>query len=225
MPVRRTVLATAGAHEPITHPYRPVMQQCAACDAEFADELAECPSCGAAPEAGPEYVCARCGEEYTGTDGCPVCGTLRQPVACERHPERMAEERCVVCGRPLCEECRAGDGRPALCFDHADVRVMDGWAQVYSATSDFEAQLLRDNLRAEGIEAQMFSQRDRAFSVDLGELSIVRLLVPVWEYEHALATIRAHMDTAGEVVFACPACGEAYDPGARECGACGAPLA
>jgi hypothetical protein len=96
---------------------------------------------------------------------------------------------------------------------------------VYSATSDFEAQLLRENLRAEGIDAQTFSQRDRTFSVDLGELSIVRLLVPVWEYERALQVIRDHMDTAGEVVFACPACGEAFDPGARECTSCGAPLA
>jgi predicted RNA-binding Zn-ribbon protein involved in translation (DUF1610 family) len=37
--------------------------------------------------------------------------------------------------------------------------------------------------------------------------------------------IREHMDTAGEVVFACPSCGEAFDPGARECTGCGASLA
>ena len=131
----------------------------------------------------------------------------------------------MVCGRALCEECRGREGRIALCADHAGVTVIEGWAQVYSATSNFEAQLLRENLKAEGIDAQIYSQRDSAFSVDLGELSIVRLLVPVWEYEHALGVIREHMDTAGEVVFACPACGEAFDPGARECTGCGGPLA
>mgnify|MGYP006202518793 CR=1 FL=1 len=49
-------------------------------------------------------------------------------------------------------------------------------------------------LRAEGIDAQTYSQRDRIFSVDLGELSIVRLLVPVWEYERALQVIREHLN-------------------------------
>lgn len=201
------------------------MQQCANCDAEFAEELEQCPTCGAVPEEGPVRVCARCGEEYRGTDACPACGTLDAPVPCQLHPERDAQDRCVVCGQALCEECRASEGRAALCTAHESVRVIEGWAQVYSATSDFEAQLLRDNLRSEGIDAQMFSQRDRAFSVDLGELSIVRLLVPVWEYERALTVIREHMDSAGEVVFACPSCGEAFDPGARECTSCGAPLA
>jgi hypothetical protein len=131
----------------------------------------------------------------------------------------------VACGQALCEECRSSDRRAALCPEHAGLLVIEGWAQVYSATSDFEAQLLRENLRAEGIDAQIYSQRDSAFSVDLGELSIVRLLVPVWEYDHAVGVIREHMDTAGEVVFACPACGEAFDPGARECTGCGAALA
>lgn len=201
------------------------MQQCAGCTTEFADDLQNCPVCGAALEEVTPRRCARCGERYAGSEACPVCGALPEPVSCELHPDREARELCVVCGRALCAECRHGQGRIALCADHGEVRVMDGWAQVYSATSDVEAQLLRDNLRAEGVEAQIFSQRDRAFSVDLGELSIVRLLVPVWEYERALQIIREHTDTAGEVVFACPVCGEAFDPGAAECSSCGTPLA
>lgn len=201
------------------------MQQCVACDAEFPEELEQCPACGTALDDGPVHVCSRCGESYRGADACPACGALREAVPCQLHADRQARERCVVCGRALCEECRLTEGRAALCAAHADVHVMEGWAQVYNATSDFEAQLLRENLRAEGIDAHIFSQRDRTFSVDLGELSIVRLLVPVWEYERALQVIREHMDTAGEVVFACPACGEAFDPGARECTSCGAPLA
>ncbi len=61
-------------------------------------------------------------------------------------------------------------------------------------------------------------------SVDLGELSIVRLLVPAFEYERAIGIIRQHMDAEGEVAFACPSCGEAYEPGAVRCAACGAEL-
>jgi uncharacterized OB-fold protein len=60
--------------------------------------------------------------------------------------------------------------------------------------------------------------------VDLGELSIVRLLVPVWEFSAALDIIRSYMDSEGEVGFACPSCGEVYEPGQAECASCGASL-
>lgn len=101
--------------------------------------------------------------------------------------------------------------------------LIQGWAQLYTTTTEFEARLLRDNLIAEGIDAEIFSQKDQMFSVDLGELSIVRLLVPAWQYLRASALIREHMDEEGEVGFACPRCGEAFESGARECAQCGAP--
>lgn len=111
-----------------------------------------------------------------------------------------------------------------LCESHSSVVVIQGWAQIYSTTREFEAQLLRENLTAEGLDARTFSQKDNMLSVDLGELSIVRLLVPAWEYDRALEVIRTHMDTAGEVTFACPSCGEAYEPGAESCTECGESL-
>ena len=88
-----------------------------------------------------------------------------------------------------------------------------------------EAQLIVENLRAEEIDAQLFNQADRSFPVDLGELSIARVLVPVWQYGAALDMIQSHMDSEGEVAFACPICGEVYEPGQAVCGSCGAPLA
>ena len=203
------------------------MQRCPTCDAEVSDELSECPHCStalAAEGAGEVFQCSNCGEKFTDSDACPACGTMHQAAACETHADRSAVGRCVICGRPVCEECAAKEQPVKLCQDHASVNIIEGWAQVYSEASEFEAQLLRENLRAEGIDAQIYSQRDRAFSVELGELSIVRLLVPVWEYGRALQLIREHMDTEGEVVFACPSCGEAYDSGAQECTACGAAL-
>ena len=183
----------------------------------------------ATPDAGDAtaitYRCARCEAEYEDADACPACGTLRVESTCETHGDRRAQGRCVVCGRAVCDKCRAGDGDAFLCEEHRNVRMIEGWAQVYSTTGEIEAQLLRDNLQAEGIDAQMFSQKDHMYPVDIGELSIVRVVVPVWEYGQALEVIRDHMDTEGEVVFACPACGEAYEPGAEACSSCGAPLA
>ena len=104
------------------------------------------------------------------------------------------------------------------------VNVLHGWAQIYTTTREIEAQLLRENLLADGIEARTFSQKDNMLSVDLGELSIVRLLVPVWDYEQANGLIRAHTGESGEITFACPECGEAYEPGSESCATCGASL-
>lgn len=174
---------------------------------------------------GESFRCARCETEYEDSDACPACGTLRLERECEAHPDRAARGRCVICGRPVCEKCRAGDRDAYVCDEHRTVRMIEGWAQVYSTTGEIEAHLVRENLRAEGIDAQTFSQKDHMYPVEMGELSIVRVMVPVWEYGAALETIRDHMDTEGEVVFACPSCGEAYEPGAEACASCGAPLA
>lgn len=199
------------------------MQQCPICATEYDEGLARCPECGGDEVA--VFHCPHCAEDYRGARGCPACGELRVPMACAAHPDVEGRGRCVICGVVLCSECASSHPRVYLCAEHAGVRVTEGWAEVYTTTTEFEAQLVRDNLRAEGIDSQIFSQRDNMFSVDLGELSIVRLLVPVWSYRDAVEVIRSHMDTGGEVAFACPACGEAFELGARECQACGGILA
>jgi hypothetical protein len=179
---------------------------------------------GATQPDGEVFRCGTCEAEYYESDACPLCGTLRVDAACESHPDRAAEGRCVLCARRLCGDCRAGEHHAFLCADHRTVPVIEGWAQVYTTTTDVEAQLLCDNLRAEGIDARVFSQKDRAFSVDLGELSIVRVLVPVWEYEVTLAVIRNRMAPHGEIVFACPACGQVSEAGQEQCTECGSAL-
>jgi len=168
------------------------------------------------------FACARCGAEYAGGDSCPSCGALRQPVPCDEHPDRTAHSRCVFCGRPVCEG--AGDATPARCDEHAGVTVIAGWSQVYTTADDLESTLIVQNLRAEGIDAQLYSQKDDVFPVDLGELSIIRVLVPVWEHQAAREIIESYSDREGELGFACPSCGEAYDSGQAACAACGADL-
>ncbi|MDP9347800.1 MAG: DUF2007 domain-containing protein [Gemmatimonadota bacterium] len=183
-----------------------------------------------APEAGDPtevmtYRCARCETEYEGTGACPACGLLRDPEACEAHPQESARGRCVICGRTVCEGCQECGTDPYLCAQHAAIPIIQGWAQVYTTSDEFEMQLLRDNLQAEGVDAQIYSQKSHTYPVDMGDLAVVRLMVPVWEYERAQEVVRGHMDTEGEVLFACPNCGEAYEAGAAVCGNCGSPLA
>jgi hypothetical protein len=198
------------------------MAQCSKCGSAMGDELERCAECGGDPEA---VRCARCGEEFAGGDACPACGRAAADFRCEVHESVPAIGRCVLCGVAVCRECRRGDAHAFLCESHEGTTVIQGWAQVYSTTREFEASLLRDNLSAEGIDARIFSQKDMMFSVEFGELSIVRLLVPAWDFVEAERIIRAHMDAEGEVTFACPGCGEAYDPGTELCQACGGALA
>lgn len=168
------------------------------------------------------YLCPRCAGEYAGGDACPACGALRVPVPCEGDATRQAHSRCVICEKALCD----GDAAaiPALCAEHCDVVVIEGFSQVYTDSDELGARLVVENLRAEGIEAHLYSQTSQSFPMDMGELSIARVLVPVWDHQQARELIQSYMDTEGEVVFACPACGEVYEPGAESCASCGAPL-
>jgi ribosomal protein L37E len=175
-----------------------------------------------APEA--TFTCPRCGAEYTGGDACPSCGFLRAPVPCDDDPSRTAAFRCVLCGRAACG-VDPGGKKPALCDLHAHVPLIEGWAQVYTTNDDIEGGLLVENLRAEGIDAQLYSQRDdHVFPMDLGELSILRVLVPVWEFNDALNVVQSYSNGDGEVSFGCPNCGEVYEPGATQCANCGTSL-
>ena len=171
------------------------------------------------------WRCPNCGQEVDAAEtACAACGQLATPTRCALHPEREAPGQCVVCGRAVCEECYAEDQPHYLCPEHRHVEVIEGWAQVYTTADDVEAQLIRENLRAEGIDAEILSQKDRMLTVDLGDLSQVRVLVPAYAYTQAADVLAEHMDRQGQVAFACPACGEAYADGEEVCGACGQPL-
>jgi uncharacterized C2H2 Zn-finger protein len=175
-----------------------------------------------APEA--TFACPRCGAEYTGGDACPSCGFLQAPVPCDDDPSRNAAYRCVLCGRTVCGGDPAGS-RAALCDLHAHVPIIEGWAQVYTTGDPLEADLIVHNLQAEGIDAQVYSQKDdHAFPVDIGELSIVRVLAPVWEFGEAMDMVQSYTSSDGEVSFACPSCGEVYEAGSSQCASCGASL-
>ncbi len=220
------------------------MATCPACGAELPDgaigaigangaqgaEGAVCPACGARlDEAEGEVAgreCPQCGATVPADgEACPACGHLDRPVACAAHADRTAAGACVICGKPLCEECNRGEGTEYLCEEHSVVPITEGWAQVYTTGDDVEADLIRDNLLAEGIDSQVLSQKDHfSFTMDIGDLAQVRVLVPAFEYEDAMKVLEAHADTTRQLAMACPACGAPYEAGDATCGACGESL-
>jgi uncharacterized C2H2 Zn-finger protein len=170
--------------------------------------------------------CPRCDQEVDAAEAtCPACGHIHgQAGACERHPDARAEGVCVICGSAVCTDCDSADQVHHACPDHAAVPVIEGWAQIYTTSDTVEANLIKDNLQSEGIDAAVLSQKDRSFAFDLGDFSPVRVLVPAYVYIDAARVLSGHMDAAGEVMFACPACGEAFEEGEAACRSCGSAL-
>jgi RNA polymerase subunit RPABC4/transcription elongation factor Spt4 len=201
------------------------MNQCPECGTVLTEAHVTCPGCGhhVREETRP---CPRCEEIIAAdADTCPACGHLLVAEVCDRHPDRRAPGRCALCGTALCAECEAGDRRYHKCEVHAGVPVIEGWAQVLSLADEVEAKLIEENLRAEGIDARILSQKDHsAFPVDLGDLALIRVLVPTYAYPEAERMIASHRDSMGEVSFGCPNCGEPYEEEATVCRACGEAL-
>jgi hypothetical protein len=65
------------------------------------------------------------------------------------------------------------------------VPLIEGWAEALRTADEIEARLVSDRLSAEGIEARVLSQKDRANVVTFGGLSILRVLVPAFRLEEA----------------------------------------
>lgn len=130
--------------------------------------------------------CRACGRTRPqGAERCGWCGTLDRSSTCEDHPDRVSSEACVICGRAVCPDCRHGPRLGALCEDHVTLRLLSGWAEIRRFSDELDAELVAGVLRGAGIEAQVFSQKDRANVVTFGGLSIVRVLVPPFRYEEA----------------------------------------
>jgi RNA polymerase subunit RPABC4/transcription elongation factor Spt4 len=201
------------------------MTECPECGTRLAQGHATCPGCGRDVREESKR-CERCEEIIAAdADACPACGHLYVEAACDRHPDRAAPGQCALCGTGLCTECDSGDRRYHKCEEHADVPIIEGWAEVLSLSDEVEAKLIEENLRAEGVDARVLSQKDHsAFPVDLGDLAVIRLLAPTYAYQDAERLIMAHRDSVGEVSFGCPNCGEPYDETTSVCTACGEAL-
>jgi hypothetical protein len=148
-------------------------------------------------------TCDHCGERIAGdAEACPACGELREARQCARHGDRQAKGQCVVCGSAVCAGCNKGGDTHYLCETHHTIPVVEGWAQIYTTSDDIEAQLIRENLEAEGVDARVLSQKDHfSLPVDLGDLSPVRVLVPAYAYEDAQRVLADHRDARGDIAF------------------------
>ena len=182
------------------------MSTCPECGSAAPDSFGECPTCGASLSgltAATPVDCEHCGERIASdADACPACGELREGRRCSTHGDRDASGQCVVCGSAVCDGCNRGGDTHYLCETHGNIAVVGGWAQIYTTSDDLEAQLIRENLEAEGVDARVLSQKDHfSIPVDFGDLSPVRVLVPAYAYQDAERLLAEHRDASGDIAF------------------------
>lgn len=75
----------------------------------------------------------------------------------------------------------------------------ENWVVVYNTNTEYEADMLRDNLKGAEIKATVLSQKDRSFPGP-GDLSVVKLLVRKEDLTEALNFIQKikSEETGGE---------------------------
>ena len=62
--------------------------------------------------------------------------------------------------------------------DEREARTYEGWSSVFEASTDFEADLVRDRLDESGVAAVVLTQRDHSFNLNVGDLAPVHVMVP-----------------------------------------------
>ena len=56
-------------------------------------------------------------------------------------------------------------------------KVIDGWVSVFETGTDYEANIVRDRLKGNDIDAVVMSKHDRSFNINVGAISRLYVLV------------------------------------------------
>lgn len=88
-----------------------------------------------------------------------------------------------VNGITFCPDCREYLIDRATLIQPKELEEKD-WITIYTSNLEYEIQMLKDNLTSAGIDAIIFSQRDRNFPTP-GDMSIISLLVKKEQSEEA----------------------------------------
>lgn len=116
---------------------------------------------------------------------CRHCGMLQaclldedEEIACENHRGVEAVGMCVVCGKIVCGDCAIKRQHRIFCENDEHVRFAQDWAVAYTTGTEYEAQMVRDNLEGAGMPCLVFSQRDHVYFLTIGNLAVVNVMVP-----------------------------------------------
>ncbi|MBI4553227.1 MAG: DUF2007 domain-containing protein [Candidatus Latescibacteria bacterium] len=203
------------------------MPFCPDCEYEYEGDITVCPDCGAtlveALTEQPQYICDECKEPLPGDAAwCSQCGTVFiDTLRCFRHPDTSAHGRCVICGQHLCKQCAVRNMGRYFCEQDANVEMVEGYVNVYTTGHDWEAELIKGYLENEGIPCRVFSQKDTSRMFTIGNLSVIKLLVPRSRFREAEMILAEKFVPSGAVQYECERCGAICGKDEMRCPNCG----
>jgi hypothetical protein len=168
------------------------MSYCPQCLTEYQEGLTECSECAVPLLNGAPQYCPKCEEYFPAEDTfCDHCGVLlplpegREVPECENHPPLSAVGGCIICGKPLCEECIHEIEGKFFCTDDLHFNLHQDYVVAYTTSTDYEAEMIKANLDGAGIDAMIFNQHDHVYFLNMGVLAQVNVMVPKSQIEKA----------------------------------------
>ena len=161
------------------------MPYCPVCGYEYEEGIQICPDCNSPLEESNPIVCENCDELITERSiYCPNCGHIQfdllpddEIIMCEVHSEVEAIGCCVICGKAVCADCAVEQNNRLFCNQDEHIKVAENWVVVFTTNLEYEAEMVRANLEGAGIPCLVFSQRDHAYGVAIGDMAIVNVMV------------------------------------------------
>ncbi len=93
---------------------------------------------------------------------CSACGAILSggnEIECENHSGTNATGVCIVCGKPVCDDCSITHAGKIYCDDVTHSAMTTTHSKAAAAGTEFDADVLAKNLAANGVAALVFSAR------------------------------------------------------------------
>ncbi|MDH7515623.1 MAG: DUF2007 domain-containing protein [Bacteroidota bacterium] len=180
------------------------MPYCPQCLTEYEAGVETCADCGVPLVEGNPLFCPKCEEPVAENDTfCDHCGVLlleeddEKRPECAVHPDRPAIGGCIVCGKPVCEECANEVEGKFFCDDDRHLDVHQDYLLVFRTSAIYEAEMVRANLESAGLDVQVFDQHGHIYFVDIGEMARVNVMVRKDQYDQAREIIASILSSPG----------------------------
>jgi hypothetical protein len=162
------------------------MSYCPNCGAEYNEGTAICPDCNFELNEGEPLYCFNCEELLlVKSNFCPHCGMLQvdlleddEEIMCDKHSNIEAIGICVVCSKPICGDCAIERDNRLFCDNDEHIKIFEDWAVVFTTSTEYEAEMIKANLEGGKIPCMIFSQRDHAYFMTIGDMAVVNVMVP-----------------------------------------------
>jgi putative signal transducing protein/double zinc ribbon protein len=181
------------------------MPYCPNCHTEYQPGFSTCSDCQVTLVEGKPLFCDYCSALVKESDVfCDSCGDLQElpegkdRPECNTHHDVDAVAGCVICGKPICDDCAHFIDDVAYCEDDGHQRINQEYIVVYRTSTDYEAEMLRANLIGAGIDAVVFNQHDHVYFVNLGALAVVTVMVRKKDEERAVEIIKSILESEAE---------------------------